>query len=481
MADARQVAPGFLAAVREVVGSAHCLEDPDVKASYETDWTRRYGGTSSVVIRPADTDEVARVLVACSRFRVAVVPQGGNTGLVGGSVPRGGEAVLSLGRLDGVISCDADEALLVAGAGTTLAAAQRAAAEEHAELGIDIAARDSATLGGMVATNAGGVHVIRHGPMRARLGGVEAVLSDGTVATRLSGLVKDNVGYDLAQIMAGSEGTLGVVTKVALHLVATPRFRVAALVGLRGAGARGDPNEEVRAVAKVAVSLSTNIRRGVDGVDALELVFADGMALVRESLGLAAPPDPGAAAWLLVEASGGRDPSEMLAEAVEDAPGVTEIAVADEAGGRAHLWAYRERHTEAIATVGVAHKLDVTLPTHEFADFAADVRPEISAALGPQAGAARVILFGHVGDGNLHVNVIGPEAEDHRADDAVFRMVMARGGSISAEHGVGVAKLGFVSAARSAGDLEVMRRVKHALDPEGILNPGVLLPAPGLS
>ena len=157
----------------------------------------------------------------------------------------------------------------------------------------------------------------------------------------------------------------------------------------------------------------------------------------------------------------------MLAEAVEDAPGVTEIAVADEAGGRAHLWAYRERHTEAIATLGVAHKLDVTLPTDEFAEFAADVRPEISAALGPQAGAARVVLFGHVGDGNLHVNVIGPEADDHRADDAVFRMVMARGGSISAEHGVGVAKLGFVSAARSAGDLEVMRRVKARPRPRG--------------
>ena len=289
MADARQVAPGFLAAVREVVGSAHCLEDPDVKASYETDWTRRYGGTSSVVIRPADTDEVAKVLAACSRFRVAVVPQGGNTGLVGGSVPRGGEAVLSLGRLDGVISCDADEALLVAEAGTTLAAAQRAAAEEHAELGIDIAARDSATLGGMVATNAGGVHVIRYGPMRARLGGVEVVLADGTVATRLSGLVKDNVGYDLAQIMAGSEGTLGVVTKVALHLVAIPRFRVAALVGLRGAGARRRSERRRSAPWRRWRSRwRRTSRRGVDGIDALELVFADGMALVRDRL--AFPP-----------------------------------------------------------------------------------------------------------------------------------------------------------------------------------------------
>jgi len=194
MADSGPAPQGFLAAVRDVVGPANCLSDPDLKASYELDWTRRYGGPALVVIRPANTSEVAKVLAACSLFNVGVVPQGGNTGLVGGSVPRGGEAVLSLRRLDRVLSCDAEEGLIVAEAGTTLAAAQRAAAEVGAELGIDIAARESATLGGMVATNAGGVHVIRHGPMRARLGGIEVVLADGTIASRLSGLVKDNVG-----------------------------------------------------------------------------------------------------------------------------------------------------------------------------------------------------------------------------------------------------------------------------------------------
>jgi FAD/FMN-containing dehydrogenase len=395
---------------------------------------------------------------------------------VGGSVPRNGEVVLSVNRLSRVIACDPDEGLLVAEAGTTLAAAQAAAARVQAELGIDIAARDSATLGGMVATNAGGVHVIRHGPMRARLGGLEVVLADGTVASRLSGLVKDNIGYDLAQIIAGSEGTLGVVTKVAIHLVPVPPFRVAALIGLRGVGhSSPDPDVVVRSVSEVAVALATRLRRRVDGIDALELVLAEGMTLVREATGLPAPPDPGADAWLLVEASGGQDPTGMLAEAIEDAPGVTEVAVGDEVAGRARLWAYRERHTEAIATVGVPHKLDLTLPMNLLAEFAGAVRSEVSAALGGQTGA-RVIMFGHVGDGNLHVNVIGPEPEDYRADDAVFRMVIRRGGSISAEHGVGVAKRDFVTAARSAGDLTVMRRVKDALDPNGILNPGVLLP-----
>jgi FAD/FMN-containing dehydrogenase len=476
MAEHCQAPPGFLAALHAAVGPAHCLSDPDLKASYELDWTRRFGAPALVVIRPGDTAEVAKVLAACTRFRVGVVPQGGNTGLVGGSVPRHGEAVLNLGRLNRVLRCDAEEGLLLAEAGTSLAVAQAAAASANAELGIDLAARDSATLGGMVATNAGGIHVIRHGPMRARLGGIEVVLADGTVASRLSGLVKDNVGYDLAQMMAGSEGTLGVVTKVVLRLVPLPRFRVAALIGLRCPGRPAGPAGGVGAVSKAAVALANRLRRGVEGVDALELVYADGMALVREVAGLPAPPDPGAEAWLLVEASGGQDPTAMLAEVIEDAPGVTEVAVADDAGARAHLWAYRERHTEAIATLGVPHKLDVTLPIDALAGFAGAVRSEISAALGAEGRETRVVLFGHVGDGNVHVNVIGPEHDDHRADDAVFRMVIQRGGSISAEHGIGVAKLDFVTAARSAGDIAFMRRVKGALDPLGILNPGVLLP-----
>src|ERR1035438_6571974 len=458
MADSCQAPQGFLAAISDAVGPDHCLSDPDLKASYELDWTRRFGGPALVGARPANPSEVAKVLAACNRFRVAVVPQGGNTGLVGGSVPRHGEAVLSVSRLSRVLSCDPEDGLIVAEAGTTLAAAQAAAAGVHAELGIDIAARDSATLGGMVATNAGGIHVIRHGPMRARLGGIEVVLADGTVASRLSGLVKDNVGYDLAQIMAGSEGTLGVVTKVVLHLVPVPPFRVTALIGLRGIEhSSPDPAETARSVSEVAVGLAARLRRRVDGIDALELVYADGMTLVREVMSLPAPPDPGADAWLLVEASGGRDPSDMLAEAIEDAPGITEVAVGDDAGGRARLWAYRERHTEAIATLGVPHKLDLTLPMKAFAEFAGAVRSEVSAALRGRTDT-RVIMFGHVGDGNLHVNMIGPEPEDYRADDAVFRMVILRGGSISAEHGVGVAKLDLVSAARSAGDLTVIDR-----------------------
>jgi len=477
MVDSLEIPEGLLTAVRNVVGPDHCLTEPDLKSGYELDWTRRYGGSALLVARPADTAEVSKVLAACTHHRVPVIAQGGNTGLVGGSVPRDGEMILSLRRLNSVLSCDPEEGLLLAGAGTTLGAAQAAAANVGAELGIDIAARDSASLGGMVATNAGGVHVVRYGPMRSRLAGIEVVLADGTVASRLSGLVKDNVGYDLAQLIAGSEGTLGVVTKVLLRLVPLPRYRVTALVALRG-GHRAipDPTASVRAASSVAIALATSLRRRVDGVDALEIVYADGMDLVREATDLPAPPDPGAEAWLLVEASGAQDPTPMLAAAIEDAPGVTAVAVSDEAGGRSRLWAYRERHTEAIATLGVAHKLDVTLPMNALAEFAGTVRAEVAAILGTDWPDTRVLLFGHIGDGNLHVNILGPDREDHRADDAVLRMVLERGGSISAEHGVGIAKLAFVRAARSGGDLAVMQRVKSALDPLGILNPGVLLP-----
>ena len=366
----------------------------------------------------------------------------------------------------------------MAEAGTTLAAAHKAAAAVHAELGIDIAARDSATLGGMVATNAGGIHVIRYGPMRARLGGLEVVLADGTVASRLSGLVKDNVGYDLAQIMAGSEGTLGVVTKVALHLVAVApllRGRPDRLAQCRRPGSR--PADKVRSACELAVALSTRLRQRVDGIDALELVFADGMALVREVAGLPAPPDPGAEAWLLVEASGGQDPTAMLAEAVED-------------GARGERDRRRRRTAGPGAPVGLPgapHRGDRDLGRAAQARRDASPRPP-----------RRVRRFGATG----HLAALGarpkrhpghlvrprrrrqrarqrdrPEPEDHRADDAVFGMVIDRGGSISAEHGVGIAKLDFVTAARTPGDLTVMRRVKGALDPAGILNPGVLLPA----
>ena len=230
----------FLTGCREALGPAHVLVDPDVTAGYATDWTGRFRGAAPAVVRPGSTAEVAEVVALARRHRVALVPQGGNTGLVGGGVPLAGEVVVSLGRLDR-LEVDGTAAQATAGAGVPLAALRAAAAAAGLAFGVDLGARDSATVGGMVATNAGGIHVLRHGAMRAQVVGVEAVLGTGAVVSRLAGLVKDNTGYDLAQLLCGSEGTLGIVTAARLRLVAPPGQVVTALVGdrLRGRGGGG--------------------------------------------------------------------------------------------------------------------------------------------------------------------------------------------------------------------------------------------------
>ena len=218
--------------LREIVGESHCLTDPGLRASYETDWTRRFHGEALAVVRPGSTDEVARVLVACADAGVGVVPQGGNTGLVGGSVPRGGEVVMSLLRLNEIEEVDRVAGEVTVGAGATLALVQAAARTAGWEVGVDLGARDSATIGGMVATNAGGVNVVRHGTMRSQLLGFEAVRVDGTILRRLPGMPKDNTGYDLGGLLAGSEGTLAVITRVRLRLVSPMRHRAVCVIGL---------------------------------------------------------------------------------------------------------------------------------------------------------------------------------------------------------------------------------------------------------
>jgi FAD/FMN-containing dehydrogenase len=241
--------------LREIVGERHCLTEPALRASYETDWTRRFNGEALAVVRPGTTDEVAAVLRACADAGVGVVPQGGNTGLVGGSVPRGGEVVLSTLRLNGIQDLDADGGEVTVGAGATLAAVQAAVRRAAWETGVDLGARDSATIGGMVATNAGGVNVLRHGPMRQQLLGFEAVRADGMVLRRLPGMQKDNTGYDLGGLLAGSEGTLAVITRVRLRLVPALVHRAVAVIGL--------------ADAVAAVAAAGRIRRALGTVLAL--------------------------------------------------------------------------------------------------------------------------------------------------------------------------------------------------------------------
>ncbi|HEX7171974.1 MAG TPA: FAD-binding oxidoreductase [Candidatus Limnocylindria bacterium] len=448
-------------ALREIVGDRHCLVDPALRASYETDWTRRFGGTALAVVRPGSSDEVAAVLRTCADAGVGVVPQGGNTGLVGGSVPRGGEVVLSTLRLTGIEALDVDAGEVTVGAGDSLAAVQAAARAAGWEVGVDLGARDSATIGGMVATNAGGVNVLRHGPMRQQLLGFEAVRVDGSILRRLPGMPKDNTGYDLGGLLAGSEGTLAVLTRVRLRLVPALAHRAVAIIGCSDAAA--------------AVAAATRLRRELGSVLALELFTDEGMAVVMRHARVAAPFASRRPIYLLVEVgSGAVDPGDELADALL-ALGVDDdaVAMATDPAGRHRLWLLRERHTEAVSAEGVPHKLDVSVPIARYAELV-ERAPAAVAAVDP---AARTICYGHVGDGNVHVNILGPAPDDVAVDDAVLELVLALGGGVSAEHGIGVAKVRWLVRDRGPEAVAAMRAIKDAWDPAGILNPGVLFPA----
>ncbi|MEO8538914.1 MAG: FAD-binding oxidoreductase [bacterium] len=452
------MADALVADLQRIVGRLHVLTDPELRATYETDWSRRYHGASRLVVRPETTEEVSAILRACSAAGARVVPQGGNTGLVGGSVPRGGEVVLSLRRLDRISDLDATAGEVTCGAGVTLANLQQSVRDAGWAFGVDLASRDSATIGGMVATNAGGVRVIRYGGMRHQLLGFEAVFADGSVVRRLPGLVKDNTGYDLGQLLAGSEGTLAILTAAHLKLVPQLPNRVVALLGLPDLAG--------------ALTVVAAVRAGMPSLEAAEAFFPEGVELVSRHSGLSQPFAQPAGCYLLVECASPRDETSELAEILAGCEGIEDSALASDGPGRARLWAYRERHTEAINAEGVPHKLDVSLPASRLAEFEKRVRTAIVAAV-PQA---RPVLFGHAGDGNLHVNILGLEADDERADDAVLRLVAECGGSISAEHGIGIAKRPWLDLTRAPGDIAAMQAIKRALDPTGMLNPGVILP-----
>ncbi len=447
-----------LAELRTIVGPGGVLTDPDARAPYEADWTGRFTGTTPAVIRPADQPEVAAIIDACRRHAIALVPQGGNTGLVGGGVPLAGELVLSLRRLDTIEPVDTVARQVTAGAGATIGAVQAAAAAAGLRYAVDLAARDTATVGGTIASNAGGLNLIRYGGTREQVLGVDAVLGNGDRVTRLGGLLKDNTGYHFASVLCGSEGTLGIVTAARLRLVTRLEHRVVALVAFDGVA---DAVDAVR-----------RWRSALDTLEAAELFLDAGLQLVCDAFALAPPFPTRWPVYVLVEAAAHDDPTPALAAAVAATPTAREVAVATDPTRRRALWRYREDHTLAIATIGTPHKLDVTLPLSLLADFADDIPARVRAA----RPDARTWLFGHIGDGNLHVNVTGVADDDEMVDDVVLTRVAELGGSISAEHGIGTAKVRRLGLNRTPDELHAMRALKQAWDPDGILNPHALFP-----
>ncbi len=444
--------PELVVALGQLLGPEVVISDPELTAGYEIDWTGRFKGRAACVVRPRNVDEVERVVRWCVETCTPIVTQGGNTGLVGGGVPdeSATAVVLSLRGLDTIDDLDDISGQATVGAGVTLAQLDEALRTTPWEFGVDLGARESATLGGMAATNAGGLRVMRYGTMRANVLGVEAVLGTAERISHLHGLVKDNTGYDLGGLLCGSEGTLGVITALRLRLV--PRW----------------PDHCVVWVAcrdwAHAMELATRARLDIDGLDGLEAVDARSLHLVQERLGVNSLFRPVPPVALLMAWAGRGHPPAALGELVSECDHVVGM---DPPSCRA-LWAYRERITEAVAHLGVPRKFDVTLPATTLAAFIDAVRHV--------EGALDAVVFGHLGDGNLHVNLPGLAAPSHdHLDGEVLSLVAEFGGAISAEHGIGRHKASWLSLNRTSAELATFAALKTALDPQHILNPGVLL------
>jgi FAD/FMN-containing dehydrogenase len=464
----------FLDALRERLGEAGLLVGGDL-AAYETDWRKRYPGRAVAVARPASTDEVAAVLKLCHAHRVAVVPQGGNTGLVGGSTPddSGRQLVLSLARMKRVRGLDVANASLTADAGCVLADVQAAAEAAGLLFPLSLAAEGSCTLGGNLATNAGGTQVLRYGNARELCLGLEVVTAAGEVWHGLSGLRKDNTGYDLRDLFIGSEGTLGVITAATMKLYPLPRERLTALAAC-------DSLDDAVALLRLARE------RAGDALTGFEVMNQASLALVARELPQLAQPLAPAPWTVLLELSDAENAEharavfEGLLEAAVEAGCVQDAAIAQSLQQARAFWYLRESIPLAQAQAGLNIKHDIALPVSAIPGFVA----EMDGALDAYLPGIQVIDFGHLGDGNLHYNVQAPAgvapadfltAHEAPINAMVYDAVQRRGGSISAEHGIGRLKREELAARKDATALTLMRAIKQALDPRGILNPGRVL------
>ncbi len=472
----------LLADLRDITGPGHVLAEPDVVAGYATDWTRRYTGLATCVVTPGSAAELADVVRACAADGARIIPQGGNTGLVGGSIPPASTdglaaVIISTRRLTSLEPVDLASGQVTAEAGVTIARLAAHAESAGLRYGVDLASRDSATVGGTIATNAGGIHAVRYGPTRSQVAGVKAVLADGSIVGNLSGLTAASSGYDLGQLLTGSEGTLAVITQARLLLRPAEPAAAVLLCGMAG-------------IAEAA-ELTGLIRAAVPGLLAAEYFDAAGLALVRQAAGLPPPLPAEYQGYLLAEIGGAADRQDHdhLLQQIARARLPGDTVLAQDARGMAALWAYRDRLTEAIATAGIPHKIDVAVPAGELGAFCAELGDVVRDAAGlrragavgagresAHVGSLRLVVFGHIGVGNLHVNVLGPDPADTQVDAAVARLAAAHGGSVAAEHGVGRAKTGWLGWTRTPAEISAMRAIKAALDPAGLLNPGVLLP-----
>ena len=464
----------LLHALRAVVGPDHVLTGGDLSA-YENDWRKRWRGKAGAVVRPSSTDEVAAVVRACAAHGASIVPQGGNTGLVGGGVPdsSGTQVLLSLQRLNRIRVIDRANLTLTAEAGCVLQQVQEAAAAEGLLFPLSLAAEGSCTLGGNLATNAGGTQVVRYGNARELCLGLEVVTAQGEIWPGLSGLRKDNTGYDLRHLYIGSEGTLGIITAATVKLVPMP---AAVTTALTACATLDD------AVALLGLA-QARLGPGLTGFEVMNRFSLD---LVARHFPQLPRPLPAAAWTVLIEQSDtegearARERFEALLEAALDQSLVQDAVIAESLAQSNALWHVRESIPLAQSEEGLNIKHDIALPVSAIPAFVA----RTDAALAAHVPGIRLVNFGHLGDGNLHYNVQAPEGQDparflHEEEpavnDIVYDAVQSFGGSISAEHGVGQLKREELQHRKSPVALSAMRAIKQALDPHGVLNPGRVL------
>jgi FAD/FMN-containing dehydrogenase len=446
--------PGSLPDLKNIVGSKHVITDPDILAGRSVDHTGRYRGRASALVRPGSAEQVAEVLRLCRDAGAHVTVQGGRTSLVAGTVPEHDDVLLSTERLCALSDVDTVERRIAVGAGATLTAVQHAASAAGLLFGVDLAARDTATVGGMASTDAGGLRTVRYGTMGEQVVGLDVALPDGSLLRRHSLVRSDNTGYDMPALFVGAEGTLGVITALDLRLHPTPSHRVTAVCGFADLEALIDTGRTFR---------------DVDGIAALELIDGRAGRLTAEHLGVGAPVE---ADWmLLVELAADHDQTDRLADLLDGAPMCAEPAVGVDVAAQQRLWRVRESLAEVLGVYGPPLKFDVSLPLAAIAGFAADA----VALIGERVNDAVPLLFGHIGEGNLHLNVLRVPLEQEQALYGPMMDLIAQcGGNVSSEHGVGSRKRSYLGMSRQTTDVAAMRAVKTALDPTGYLNAAVL-------
>jgi FAD/FMN-containing dehydrogenase len=468
--------PALLAEFRTLLGPLGVLAEPGDIAPHLADWRGLYQGQAMAVLRPASTEEVSACVKLCAAHGIAIIPQGGNTSMVGGATPeaRPRQVVLSLARMNRVREVDTADMTMTVEAGLVLTRAQQVAAEHGVLFPLSLGAEGTAMIGGLLSTNAGGNTTVRYGNARELMLGLEVVLPDGGVIHGLRRLRKDNTGYALRHLFVGAEGTLGIITAAVLRLFPAARETATALCAV--------PSEDA------ALALFRRFRAADEGaVRAFEYMSGIGMGMVLDTIeGASLPLAERADHYALVDLSASREGAglralmETVLEAAMEAGEVTDAALAESEAQRAAIWRLREEHPEAQKRAGASVKNDVSVPVSSVPEL---IRRASSACRALIPGS-RPVPFGHMGDGNIHMNLAQPEdwsaadflARSHDIMDAVNAVVRELGGSFSAEHGIGRLKTDMMEEWRGGDELAAMRRIKAALDPQGIMNPGKLLP-----